>query len=197
MIPNATSGLNSVLLGYAREFKGNVVLFDLAYGSVKKMAQYYSGGKSVLEIPLTENVLPILSERELEESLRKALEKIKRQKGDSALNNSLLVLDHVTSTTAIQMPIKSLAAIAKEEGMLVLVDGAHGLLNLDLNMEELHNSGVDFYVTNAHKWMSTVRGAAILSCANEGLRESILRQPAIISHGIDDGYLRYVILYDC
>jgi len=197
LIPNATSGLNSVLSGYAREFKGNIVLFDLAYGSVKKMARYYVGGDKVMEIPLTKKVLPILDENELVESFRQGLENIKRQKGNCALRDSMLVLDHVTSNTAIQMPIQSLAAIGKEEGMYVLVDGAHGLLSLDLDMRELHDSGVDFYVTNAHKWMSTVRGAAIMYCADLSLRESILRQPAIISHGIDDGYLSRFVWDGC
>lgn len=106
------------------------------------------------------------------------------------LQDTLLILDHITSNTALKVPIQKIAKIAKEYGIKVLVDGAHGLLIQDLNMKELSASGIDFYVANAHKWMSSPRGAAFLYCDSEELRNSILRLPAVISHGIDDGFVR-------
>ena len=190
LIQNVTSGMNSVLSGYARVKKStnSIVLFDVAYGSVKKMCNYYVGSENVHEVQISSMPTPLSSDVIID-SLERSLEERKKQTGKS-LDGSLLVLDHVTSNTAMLMPIETLAEVAKREGMLVLVDGAHGLLNLNLDMRYLSSVGVDFYITNCHKWLSSPRGAAILHCDKSDLRESILRQPAVISHGIDDGFLR-------
>ena len=51
LLPNVLSGMNSVLFGYARQFRSShVILWDTAYGSVKQMANCYS--KNVSQIPL-------------------------------------------------------------------------------------------------------------------------------------------------
>ena len=133
------------------------------------------------------------------------------------VKGSLLILDHITSNTAIHVPITAIAKHAKEVyGMIIVVDGAHGLLSLPLNMgtllssetssassEESNNkqqqqqSGyggyIDIYITNCHKWLSSPRGAAYMFCANSTIQSTILAQPAVISHGVDDGFLsRYM-----
>eukprot|EP00957_Ditylum_brightwellii_P105681 8058893-Ditylum_brightwellii.AAC.1 len=94
------------------------------------------------------------------------------------------------------MPISSLTKIAKQYGLQVLVDGAHGLLANPVDMakmtkgddEEIEGEGIDYYVSNCHKWMSSPRGAAIMYCPKEKLRDTVLRYPPVMSHGVDDGY---------
>ena len=90
----------------------------------------------------------------------------------------------------------SLAKYAKEEyGMIVAVDGANSLLSLPLEMSNILSDGsdgqegVDIYLTNCHKWFSSPRGAAALFCSNTTIQDSILRQPAVVSHGVNDGFL--------
>ena len=63
------------------------------------------------------------------------------------------------------MPIEALAKRAKELGMLVLVDGAHGLLAQEVDFRLLPS--VDIYVSNGHKWLSCPRGVAFMYCPNE------------------------------
>jgi isopenicillin-N epimerase len=63
--------------------------------------------------------------------------------------------------------------------------------------DDCFNGFIDIYVTNAHKWFSSPRGAAIIFCANPLLRDTILRQPAVISHGVDDGYLSRFLWDGC
>ena len=99
--------------------------------------------------------------------------------------NALLVIDHTASNTAINFPIQRLATIAKNHGMISVVDGAHGLLAQPVH-EVLPK--VDIYLSNGHKWLSCPRGVAVLHCASRELREAILRIPAVVSHGIDDGF---------
>ena len=117
----------------------------------------------------------------------------------SSISGSLLILDHITSNTAIRCPISSIAKYAKEEyGMIVVVDGAHALWSLPLDVAALLTSAdrpagcgghVDGYVTNCHKWFSSPRGAAVLFCGDPDIRDTILDRPAVVSHGVDDGFI--------
>ena len=205
LIQNATVGLNAVIGGYTREYgaDGTVMYFDVAYGSVKKMTGNYSnqvGGK-VVEMPFQEQRLPLRVESHDEavqafvDSLENTVNRIKDEGG--TVENALLILDHTTSNTAINIPIEALAIKAKEYNMLVAIDGAHGILAQTLDMEQLEKAGVDFYVGNCHKWFSAPRGAAVLYCPHEHLRETILRVPPVISHGLDDGFISRFLWGGC
>ena len=202
---NATIGLNAVIGGYTGEYKANgtVIYFDVTYGSVKKMAKNYSnqvGGK-VVEIPFQGQNLPLRLEshddavQAFVDSLEDTINSIKDDGG--SVENALLILDHTTSNTAINIPIEQLARRAKEYNMLVAIDGAHGILAQELDMEQLEKAGVDFFVGNYHKWLSAPRGAALLYCPHEHLRETILRVPPVISHGLDDGFISRFLWDGC
>mmetsp|Transcript_30697 Transcript_30697/g.67410 ORF Transcript_30697/g.67410 Transcript_30697/m.67410 type:complete len:531 (+) Transcript_30697:211-1803(+) len=205
LIQNATVGLNAAIGGYTRDFGSDSLIFylDVSYGSVKKMVKHYSiqVGGSVVDIPFQDQYLPLeaTSKDEAEaifaDAFEKAIDSAKKQ--GHIVKNSLLVLDHTTSNTAINIPIEALTRRAKGHGMLVLVDGAHGLLAQDLDMAILEEAGVDFYVGNCHKWLSAPRGAAILYCPDGHLRDSVLRLPPSISHGVDDGYLSRFLWGGC
>jgi selenocysteine lyase/cysteine desulfurase len=79
--------------------------------------------------------------------------------------------------------------------MITVVDGAHGLLAQEVSFPSLPS--IDIYLSNGHKWLSCPRGVAFVYCGNEELRETLLRQPAVISHGIDDGYLSRFLWDGC
>ena len=85
--------------------------------------------------------------------------------------------------------------------MIVVVDGAHALWSLPLDVAALLSSAdgtpgsdrngghVDAYVTNCHKWFSSPRGAAVLFCGDPNIRDTILDRPAVVSHGVDGGFM--------
>ncbi|KAL7533782.1 hypothetical protein ACHAXR_005444 [Thalassiosira sp. AJA248-18] len=224
LIQNVTSGMNAVIGGHARCENRNRLVFyyDIAYGSNKKMAQTYHGKENAIAIPFEDYYIPLLQKCSATTTnandadwnsdstdiflaaLDATIHKYTSQNnigGASSVAGSLLVLDHITSNTAIRLPIAAIAKYAKEEyGMVVAVDGAHALLGLPLDMgsilsnsssqQQQGDSGyVDIYLTNAHKWFSSTRGAALLFCANDEIRDTILAQPSVVSHGVDDGFL--------
>jgi selenocysteine lyase/cysteine desulfurase len=193
---NATAGLNSVLAGYAREFgdAAHVILWDTSYGSVKKMAQHYCGSDNMTEIPLQQDCYldQLATSKNPTDVLQQALDDAWHA-ADLQGKRPLLILDHTTSNTALTFPVELLAKQVKDydTGALVLVDGAHGLLAQDVNVSNMPN--VDFYISNGHKWLCTPRGVAMLYAKPEW-HDTVLRRPAVISHGVDepDLFSRYV-----
>ena len=60
-----------------------------------------------------------------------------------------MVSESISSPTATVMPIAELTELCRKRGVLVLVDGAHCPGQVPLNMEELGQSGVDFFTGRA------------------------------------------------
>jgi len=187
LLQNVTSGMNAVISGHARTKKNGLIFYyDIGYGSTKKISQTYHADNAI-SIPFEKEYLPQLqtinslssslnrdendwNERTAEiyiHALDETIHTIIKDKGRTAVRDSLLILDHITSNTAIHTPINAIAKYAKEEyGMLVCVDGAHSLLSLSLNMSTILSSScgstkkegyVDIYLTNCHKWLSSPR----------------------------------------
>ncbi|RHY29660.1 hypothetical protein DYB32_004976 [Aphanomyces invadans] len=101
---------------------------------------------------------------------------------DSTSHVRLVVLDHITSNTATVLPVQRIVELCHARSIPVLVDGAHGLLNLDLDVATI---GADFYVGNCHKWLCSTKGAAFLHVQPEYQH---LMRPRIQSHGLDGSF---------
>jgi selenocysteine lyase/cysteine desulfurase len=71
----------------------------------------------------------------------------------------LISFTHLTSSVGDLFPAKELCALARERGVLSLVDGAQSFGLLDVNVAEL---GADFYTGSAHKWPCGARECGVL-----------------------------------
>jgi selenocysteine lyase/cysteine desulfurase len=71
----------------------------------------------------------------------------------------VLAFTHLTSTVGDLMPAAEMCRIARERGVLTLLDGAQsfGLLDVDLSV-----IGPDFYTGSAHKWPCGPKEAGVL-----------------------------------
>lgn len=72
----------------------------------------------------------------------------------------VVFLSHITSSTALQLDLKSLIPEARRGNAIVVIDGAHGPGQVDLNLTAL---GADLYVGSLHKWAMFPRGASFLA----------------------------------
>jgi len=75
---------------------------------------------------------------------------------------------HINFTTGLRMPVKELCQLARDNGIISVVDGAHAIGMLDLN---LHDLGCDFYATSPHKWLNAPPGTGVLYI-RDGLLEN-------------------------
>jgi isopenicillin-N epimerase len=71
----------------------------------------------------------------------------------------LLVIDHITSPTALIFPVAEIITGCESKGVEVMIDGAHAPGMVDLNVPRL---GATYYAGNLHKWACASKGCAFL-----------------------------------
>ena len=89
----------------------------------------------------------------------------------------LVLLDQITSPTALVFPIARLVRELEGRGIPVLVDAAHAPGQVALALDE---TGASFTTGNLHKWVCAPKGAAFLHVRADW--QARIR-PAVISHG--------------
>ena len=170
-VDNATAGVNAVLRSLPLAAEDEILRLDHAYGAVAKaiefVARQHGAHVHVVDVPY-----PVFDAGTLIDRVSDALSPKTR----------IAVLDHITSESAIVLPIAELVAACGRNGVPVLVDGAHvpGALPLDIPA-----IGADWYTANLHKWAHAPRSAGIL-WAGPAAQGDL--HPPVISWGFDRGF---------
>ena len=165
-VPNATSGVNTILRSLDLNLGDEILVLDHAYQACWNTVDFVterSGAKTVI-VPLP---YPIESPEEVTQTiLNYVTEKTK-----------LALIDTVTSPTGIRLPFEQIVNELQSKDIDVLLDAAHGPGIVPLDLQKLKPA----YATgNAHKWLCTPKGSAFLH-VREDKRGQI--RPLSISHG--------------
>lgn len=172
LVSNATTGINCVLRSLKFSPGDVIVCLNVTYGAVKKiLTQVCKDTGAVLEEACI--TFPLTQKQQVVESIRHAITRGKVK---------LAVLDHVPSNAPIVLPLEEIIPLCHQHEVQVLVDGAHALGALPVNVRQLDP---DFYVSNTHKWFCNPKGAAFLYVRRE-FHDSI--HPLTISHGYGSGF---------
>lgn len=170
-VDNATAGVNAVLRSLKLQPGEEILIHSLAYGAVANTAAFVAReqGARVVKVDLPFPTSdPGLYAQRIEQAITP--------------RTRLAILDHITSETALILPLAEIAARCRAKGVTVLVDGAHAPGAIHLEIAKL---GVDYYTGNLHKWGFAPRGCGILWAAPE--RQAGLHPP-VISWGLDQGF---------
>jgi isopenicillin-N epimerase len=90
------------------------------------------------------------------------------------------VFDHITSPTALRLPIEELVELATGRGIPVIVDGAHAPGQIALDVLAI---GATWYIGNGHKWLCAPKGSGFLVVA-----DGVAVRPITTSHGASPEY---------
>ena len=71
----------------------------------------------------------------------------------------LLVVSHITSPTAVILPVAAICRRFKERGIAVCIDGPHAPAAVPVAIDRL---GCDFYCASLHKWLAAPLGSGFL-----------------------------------
>lgn len=145
---NTTMGLAMVLLGLPNKGPCEIITtqqdhFSM-YSPLSILAERH--GVKIIKVSLP---IPAKSSEDIVQIFRKAITQ----------NTRAICFSHINYAVGLRMPVREICNLARERNILSLVDGAHALGMLDLNLREL---GPDFYAASGHKWLNGPPGTGIL-----------------------------------
>lgn len=173
LVTNATEGVNAVLRSLTFRPGDELLTTTHVYNAVRQAMRYVAGrwgaGYRELDVPL-----PV---RSADDIARHVLNGISDR-------TRLLVIDHITSPTALVFPVEQITQGCDARGIDVLIDGAHapGMIELDVA-----RTGAAYYAGNLHKWSCAPKGAGFLWVRPD--RQADIH-PTIISHLLGQGFAR-------
>jgi isopenicillin-N epimerase len=172
MIENATSGVQAVVRSLPLARGDEVLITDHTYNAVRLIVEARCAETGAKPRTVTLGLADTADEI------------VERFRGALTPAVKLAIVDHITSATALAHPVERIVAEAHRRDAKVLVDGAHAVGHVPLDLAAL---GADWYVSNAHKWLFAPKGTAFLH-ANERVRA--ITAPTVVSHFVDMGFPR-------
>lgn len=141
-VSNATTAINVVLRSLRFE-RGDVILhLSTVYGSVEKTIEYLRETTEVdhvnveVQYPIDDEVLVA----QFQQAVREA-------KSDGKVVR-IASFDTISSMPGVRVPWERLVGVCRAEGVLSIIDGAHGIGQVTLGLSKVQP---DFFTSNCHK----------------------------------------------
>jgi isopenicillin-N epimerase len=165
-IPNATHGVN--IIAHSLQFRpgDEILTSDHEYGACDFTWDFICGktGAKYIHQPIP---LPVHSAEEIIDQFWRGV----------TSQTKVIYLSHITSSTALRLPVEEICRRARQARILTIIDAAHSPGQIPMDLQMLN---ADIAFGNAHKWLMNVKGSAFLYVRRE-LQDLI--EPLIVSWG--------------
>jgi len=167
-VTNPTYAMNIIAKSLKLEEGDEILATNLEYGALDRTWNYYCN-KSKARYVRQPIDLPVVSKEAILEQF---------WAGYNSKTKAIFI-SQITSATALILPVKEICEMAKERGLLTIVDGAHVPGHIPLDLSELR---ADIYTGACHKWLMTPKGCSFLYVKKEFQNQF---DPVIISWGYE------------
>ena len=169
--PNPTHAISNLIPSLNLNERDEVLTTDQEYGACDRAWVYYAQ-KSGFKYIKSEIPLPITS---VEEFCQRFWSKATPQ-------TKYVYLSHITSSTALILPIDKIVKEAKVRRIKTIIDGAHVPGHIPLDIKAMDP---DYYTGACHKWLCCPKGVSFLFVRKK-LQEKM--QPLVFSWGWGEKY---------
>jgi len=167
-VTNPTYAINIIAKSLKLNEGDEILATNLEYGALDRTWNYYCN-KSKAKYIRQPIAIPVISKEAIIEQF---------WNGYSNKTKAIFI-SQITSATALILPVKEICEMAKERGLLTIVDGAHVPGHIPLDLSELK---ADIYTGACHKWMMAPKGCSFLYVKKEFQNQF---DPVIISWGYE------------
>ncbi|MBI2269811.1 MAG: aminotransferase class V-fold PLP-dependent enzyme [Bacteroidetes bacterium] len=165
---NPSYAINTIAKSFPFKPGDEMLGTNIEYGALDRTWNYYCKKSQAKYI--RQNIdLPIVSKEQVIEQFFKGL----------SAKTKAIYISQITSATGLILPVKEICEIAKEKGLLTIVDGAHVPGHIPLDLQAIK---ADIFTGACHKWMMAPKGCSFLYVKKE---YQDMFDPLVISWGYE------------
>ena len=171
---NTTESLDLVISGYPWKENDEAIFAEQDYGSMQEMFKLMVERKGIIN-----KIVSVPNHPKDDKEIVSLYEKQITSK------TKLIMVSHMINITGQILPVKKICEMAHSYDIDVLVDGAHCVGHIDVDINDI---GCDYYGSSLHKWLSAPLGTGLLYVKKKNISKT---EPLLAGHNHErDNILR-------
>jgi selenocysteine lyase/cysteine desulfurase len=153
IVRNTSEAMEILLLGLDLKSGDEVVTTTQDYGRMRTTLDQRRRREGI-DVKYITIPVPARTDEEMIEGFRRAI----------SAKTRMILMSHQINLTGQIVPVKAVCEIAREQGIPVMVDGAHSFAQFEFKRDDL---GCDYFGTSLHKWLLAPKGTGMLYVRRE------------------------------
>ena len=162
---NTTESLDLIISGFPWEKNDEAIFAIQDYGSMQEMFKLTAKRRGIVN-----KIISVPNQPENDEEIVSLYEQQITKK------TKLIMVSHMINITGQILPVKKICEMAHSYNIDVLVDGAHCVGHIDVDIKDLN---CDYYGSSLHKWLSAPLGTGLLFVKKEKISKI---EPILAGH---------------
>ena len=162
---NTTESLDLIISGFPWKKNDEAIFAMQDYGSMQEMFKLTAKRRGIVN-----KIISVPNQPENDEEIVSLYEQQITKK------TKLIMVSHMINITGQILPVKKICEMAHSYNVDVLVDGAHCVGHIDVDIKDLN---CDYYGSSLHKWLSAPLGTGLLFVKKEKISKI---EPILAGH---------------